>query len=117
MGAFYRTCYFTDSSTFLPKQVDHQQTLVRIAWIGHNLTPTFITKFRDATRDLLFFSWWPGTLSTLPSVTPVSFPTCTGSQDIEDPTTYKCRYELHTLEKHAYASIEEKAVIAFQVIS
>jgi len=68
--------YF-DSSSFLINQIKSQELLIQVMWIGPNLTPIFVEDFRDNQKALLFFSWWPNTLSTLSNILPVSFPPCT----------------------------------------
>ncbi|KAF2360714.1 Serine-threonine/tyrosine-protein kinase catalytic domain [Trinorchestia longiramus] len=105
-----------NSSSFLIEQVQSQELLVRIAWVGPNLTPYFIKKFRPKDKGLLFFSWWPGTLSTMDNVLPVSFPSCVSADDKTHIADYSCKYELHTLEKHVWDKIRDNAAIAYQTV-
>ena len=97
------------------EQIVWQKLLVRVMWIGPNLNPAFIENFRPPGKELMFFSWWPNAISTLPNILPVSFPPCTTIDNPLLSENFTCRYELHALEKHVWEHLKEKAMTLFQV--
>lgn len=100
-------------SKFLVEQVLSEQLLVRIAWIGPNLDPHFLCTFRGS-KPMLFFDWWPNSLSNLDEFMPVSFPSCIS---FHGENSYLCNYELHTLKKFIWSELLDSAKVAVEVIN
>ncbi|CAL4139774.1 unnamed protein product, partial [Meganyctiphanes norvegica] len=92
-------------SKFLKDQINDQNLRVRVAWIGPHLSAHFIKNFRNS-KSILFFGWWPDSLSNLGGFIPISFQPCS---DYKSATmgdyTYGCKYELHPLKKHMWNDI------------
>ncbi|KAL7648141.1 UNVERIFIED_CONTAM: hypothetical protein RMT77_000042 [Armadillidium vulgare] len=100
-----------DYSSFLINQINHQQLLVQVAWIGQNLTPQFVSQFRG-DKSILFFSWWPSTITVLDNLLRVAFPSCTELNQ-ENTNSYLCKYEMHALRKFAWKELMNYGKFAF----
>lgn len=103
---------FNTYSKFLVEQVVNQKLLVRIAWIGPNLDPHFLCTFRGS-KPMLFFDWWPNSLSNLDEFMPVSFPSCIS---FHGKNSYLCNYELHTLKKFIWSELLDSAKVAVEAV-
>lgn len=88
-----------------------ERLLVRLAWIGPNLTPQFLCFFRGE-KPIMFFDWWPNSLSNLENFMPVSFPSCYSAYST---SPYLCNYELHALKKYMWKNLLRNAKPAVEV--
>ncbi|KAK3874047.1 hypothetical protein Pcinc_020983 [Petrolisthes cinctipes] len=97
---------------FLVEQVEESELLVKIAWVGPHLTPELLCTFRK-DRPLMFFDWWPNSLSNLDSFMPISFASCLSSYSRHP---YLCNYELHALKKYMWSDLQRSAKLAAEAI-
>ncbi|KAG0710468.1 Insulin-like peptide receptor [Chionoecetes opilio] len=102
----------SDYNAFLKEQVEKESLLVRLAWVGPNLTPQFLCFFRG-NKPIMFFDWWPNSLSNQDNFMPVSFPSCYSSYSV-DP--YLCNYELHALKKYMWKDLQKSAKPAVEAV-
>lgn len=102
----------SDFNEFLKKQVEMESLLVRLAWVGPNLSPQFLCFFRGE-KPIMFFDWWPNSLSNLDNFMPVSFPSCYSAYST---SPYLCNYELHALKKYMWVSLLKSAKPAVEAV-
>ncbi|KAK8378937.1 hypothetical protein O3P69_009579 [Scylla paramamosain] len=95
----------SDYNEFLKEQVEKERLLVQLAWVGPNLTPQFLCFFRGE-KPIMFFDWWPNSLSNLDNFMPISFPSCYSSYSVNP---YLCNYELHALKKYMWRKLRKSA--------
>lgn len=92
---------------FLVEQIKDQDLQVRVAWIGPNLNSNFVKNFRKS-NSIMFFGWWPDSLSNLGGFIPISFQPCSDYKtESRNEKTYACKYELHPLKKHMWKEIPQ----------